>query len=533
MRISPCFAGLASMLLLVHLIGCTEADHQTQTGDQVQIQLPPLPSLDDMDPPVRQQFRERYGRLVKTVAEKSALPEDVAWTLGQMGRLYQAYHYLEQATICLRQAHELDPLSFEWPYLLGHVERKLGRMQSAQSDFEAARDLRPEEAGPWIALGEIALQSGQLSAARLNFERALDLQPGQAFAGLGLARTQIESGQWPDAIERLRQLLVRQPRAYQLHYAMADALKKSGRLGAAKAHLDQIPAAAADRVGLKSADPWMEAIPRLAISATALEKRGRQAMVLGQSKVAVKLFERAVSTAPDRAELQYSLAVAYSKLQLETKADAILDTILKSHPGFAPAYRLKGQLADRRNDSESTGMWFARAIECDPADPASHLLLAGFLLDQSRYDEAVIHFSVATSLSPKNLNNYLGWSLALFQSGQTQAAIEILDLGLKELPQAKPLIWLRARWQLSRGEIPDLLAMGPARSVLAIETRAMILATTGRHAEATRWQGIALKMVTDDAPHHKTMEKRLRLYSRDMTADTVWAAKEPLPWVGP
>jgi tetratricopeptide (TPR) repeat protein len=75
---------------------------------------------------------------------------------------------------------------------LGDCFTALGNYDSAQSCFEKAAPLAPDEAAPYIGLGVIAAQKAQLEDAEIAFKVAarLDNKSSKAYAGLAMVAQQ-------------------------------------------------------------------------------------------------------------------------------------------------------------------------------------------------------------------------------------------------------------------------------------------------------------------------------------------------------
>lgn len=471
-----------------------------------------------MEAPVRLQFEERWKLLERVLKDPEAPDADVAWALGQMGRLFQAYRFVDQAMWCLESAHALDPENFDWAYILGQLHLSLGDGEAARKALEQAKSIRPEEPVVRVALGQIEKDAGRLDAAQAHYEAALRADPSSVVARYGMALVQLDQGLAADALETLRQLLEEQPNAYQLRYAMAQALRQLQRDDEAKSHLEAIDDSPINRVGLQGDDPWLRGINELTISSTAQERRGRQALVARQFQAAARYLELAREIAPDRREIRFNLAMAYSGQGRDDDALDLLDGVIEDFPDYSPSYRLRGRMLDRRGRRADARALLEKAVELDPASEANQRALGDFLLGLGEWKAAAACFEAALAVQNRSLQASLGLAQSHLVAGHWDAAAEVVRRGLLQRPGARPLVWLGLRLQAAGVASPPLPeALSPPHgpnTVFELESAAMAWAWRGSLKEAVEHQERALEVASrlDLMPHRPEMKRRLQRY---------------------
>ncbi len=82
----------------------------------------------------------------------------------------------------------------------------------------------------------------------------------------------------------------------------------------------------------------------------------------------VALVSDALEDEPECVELLLVRARAHIALRRDLEAQADLRDIIRLDPTQAPAYRLLGELAARRDEHESAGIFFREALRLDPTD---------------------------------------------------------------------------------------------------------------------------------------------------------------------
>jgi len=84
---------------------------------------------------------------------------------------------------------------------LGDCYASVGNFGEAQSCYEKATSLAPDEAGPYIGIGVIALQEGNTADAEVAFKVAKRLDPQSSKAYCGLAMIRQNKQQWSESFE--------------------------------------------------------------------------------------------------------------------------------------------------------------------------------------------------------------------------------------------------------------------------------------------------------------------------------------------
>ena len=87
-----------------------------------------------------------------------------------------------------RQALDLDPKSADAYYVLGIIQRQLGKPEEARQSWLHAVEISPSHIDAHIALGKLDLETNNLTGAAKEFGTALKLgdSHGEARYGLGL-----------------------------------------------------------------------------------------------------------------------------------------------------------------------------------------------------------------------------------------------------------------------------------------------------------------------------------------------------------
>lgn len=365
-------AAASSWLLLMGapIVGCAPQPPAAQ------LRLPPLPALEDLEEPVRQQFRQRYEVAEGLLAAESENDAALSNALGNLGMVYQAYQDLASARLCYRQASQLDPKEFRWLYLLGFVERQLGDHVASDAALEAALVLRPGDLPSMVWRAENAFDQGRLEDAGKRFQAALETSPECVRARYGLARVSLESGEPERALADLKLAHAKQPQAAPILYALGLTHRALGDLEQAAVYLEQMPDSHLVRRGIAFDDPLVRQVQALERGAMVHEHRGLKAAAQGRYGVAAAELREAVTLDTGRLEARHNLALALLRLGRRQEARQEIDAILERAPDFVPTHILLAGLWREEGRLDLAEQHLRRAVALDPDSPQAQLALA-------------------------------------------------------------------------------------------------------------------------------------------------------------
>ena len=189
--------------------------------------LPPLTL--DAYPPVSR------GSIERALTDARAHPQD-AGAAGRLGMLLQAWEQWEAAAATYAHARQLER-RFEWFYLGGVVEARLGHQQDAAALFKEAVALSPASVPARLKLADALLESGALDEAERVFA-ALAAEPAaEPHARYGLGRVHIARGNANAAAAEFDRAVRLYPEFGAAWYSRGLALRDLGRLDDARASL--------------------------------------------------------------------------------------------------------------------------------------------------------------------------------------------------------------------------------------------------------------------------------------------------------
>ncbi|HVS03592.1 MAG TPA: tetratricopeptide repeat protein [Thermoanaerobaculia bacterium] len=433
------FAPAAACLLL--LVACGDGGRPAE--------LEPLPAAPTagVEPGVREQLAGERERLAAQLEQRADAAE-LAWSWGRMGRLFHAYGLLPQAAACYRNAARLEAEERRWPYLLGAVYQQQGELEPALEALSRALDLAPGDPPSLLRLGEVALSLDRLEVAGEHFAAAGAAPAYRAAAEWGLARVAMARGDAGEAADRFRATLAAQPEASSVHYALGLALREQGELEAARRQMQRQGSGE-----VRFADPWIDEVDRLAVSAAAHLRRGGRALVNGQVEEAVEAYRQAVAADPEHVEARRNLALALLRRGDAQGALAELGEARRRDPeNLWVLFDLGNALQAAGRPGEAAASW-QRALARAPAFVPARFNLANQLAAAGRWEEASTHLERAVRDDPHHLRARYQLAMAHLQLGRSPEAERRLRELLAEAPAFVPARQGLAAVLAARGEL--------------------------------------------------------------------------------
>jgi tetratricopeptide (TPR) repeat protein len=369
--------------------------------------VPDLPALSLADYPV-----DLAARVQEALARARQEPGSAAAT-GALGMLLHAYDQAGAAAECYRRARALDPHAFEWAYLDGLVEARLGRADAAREALAAAVRLRPRSVAARVKLGEALQATGDLEGSAALFQALLAEDPRVPQAHYGIGRVEAARGQAARAAEHLLEATRLFEGFGAAHYALALAYRDLGREDEARARLALYQKHLMDAPPLD--DPVLEEVRRLKQGAVAMLAEGVRLGKAGELAAAIREHERAVEADPRLAQAHANLVSLYGRAERWDKVDEHYRAAAALAPGLADLHYDYGVALTQQGRAAEAAAAFERTLAINPYHARAHNNLGTLRLADRRFEEAADHFRRA-------LENDPGYRLAGFNLGRARVA---------------------------------------------------------------------------------------------------------------
>ncbi len=453
-------AGAGARLLLV---GALAASAGVAFAAPPRLEPVPEPGPGVVEESVRRQLVEAHRAVTDPEPALRDDPSALARAYGELGRLYAAYELWDAARPAFANALTLAPGSPRWHHYLGHAQERRGDLAAAARHFDEAAKTGPGRWAARLRRAEIDLTLGRTEAAAEAFRELT--QPPDGAAGLeaaahfGLGRALAAAGDPEGAIPELRRALELQPEAAPVHYALAQAYRRTGRMEEARRHLTRMGSRMGARPGAGGVpfpDPYVDSLAEAARGGAYHKFRGDRAVQAGRLAEAAEAYRKAVAAEPESFSYRKSLGLTLHRLGRVEGAVRELEAALALDPGLPPAQvpveraRLRfalGGIAANRGDSGAALRHFREAARLDPGYADAHLQTGNLLGAAGRLEEALAAFgralAAAEPADPAAAPAHLQRATTLMDLGRFAEAVPDLERSLELRPDDS-----RARWLL-------------------------------------------------------------------------------------
>ncbi len=363
--------------------------------------LPAIPI--DSFPPVSRQ------PIAAALDEVRAHPGD-AGTVGRLGMLLQAWEQFDTAAAVYARARALAPV-FEWYYLGGLVETRMGRAPNAAQLLAEAVRLAPGSVPARLSLADALFDAGDAAGATRIYS-TLTEGPGAPHAHYGVGRCLAAGGDNDAALRELDAAVRLFPDFGAAWYSKGMVLRNLGRTEEARAALTRAQQLGAAWPAVE--DPVLAGVRALRDDAATHVQRGLTLQERGDLAGAIAEYEAAVAANPRHAPAHVNLIALYGRQQQWTKAEehyaavlrlgtslteahynfglclatqgrsaeasAAFHKVLELNPQYAAAWNGLGQLAERNGRTDEAEASYRKAVEEAPSDPMIRFNLGRMLI---------------------------------------------------------------------------------------------------------------------------------------------------------
>nr|MBS0020344.1 tetratricopeptide repeat protein [Gammaproteobacteria bacterium] len=499
------------------------------------VEVPP-PDLSQVEERVRDELLAAATEFSKMAAISDVSDRELGSAYGELGGVYHAHHMDDAAEACYRNAEQLAPQEFSWPYLLGYLYQGQGRLEKAAAAYRRARVVNPDYPPLRLRLADAYTSLNQPERARSLLQPALERQETYSAAAYRLGKIALLEGRYQEAVQWLQKALVAAPQADRIHYQLAMAYRGLGDLAEARAHVAQ-----RGDIEPPYPDPVAQTLEQLVAGARTHLYRAMQAVWAKKFGLAAHEFQQVVRLEPDNVPARVGLARALYLIGKEDAARAALEAALAHAPEDAQAHYFLGRLRQETDSDAAAQIHFEAALAADPQHGGAHFFLANTLMRAGDFALAARHYGKAVELLPDDLPARQLEAVALIatpaqhpiarQRLETATALypndAVLRQALARLLAASPNAGLRDGKQ-ALGIAKGLLDR--VNSIEHAETVAMAYAELGRYREAAAFQQAALDAAVqwgglDLLPR---LQENLRRYHANKPCRDPWPADDPV-----
>jgi tetratricopeptide (TPR) repeat protein len=328
----------------------------------------------------------------------SAAPPSPAAAVFSSGRALQARGLFAQAEHAYLYALEQTPDNPQYHYYLGVVLHAQSRFAEAQTQFEKSLALKPDYAGPRIAMGKMLYDvHGRAQEARKLLTEALALAPDaveahytlgvinqregelgaarEIFAAIAAAdsnhlqaRTQLgliylQEGDYQQAQDQLRRVAHRNPHDPAVFHGLGQAALRAGKGEEGQRYLER-------------------------------------ARLLGEQNAQLGPHQDAVRQHPEAPQAHSNLASFYNRFgRLKLAVEHYRESIVLDST-YGPGYQGLGNLYQRRGDDARAARYYLEALRWDSTLAESHNNLGLLFHKKRELAKAAQQYRRAVRLAP-------------------------------------------------------------------------------------------------------------------------------------
>jgi tetratricopeptide (TPR) repeat protein len=309
---------------------------------------------------------------------------------------YQAGNPHEAGQLC-GQVLQADPRHVGGLFLLGLIQRQMGRDDLAIERLTEAVRLKPDFAEAHNSLGNALRSQGRVVEAEASYRQALRLNPQFAEAHNNLGVALMERGKLEEAEVNLEQAAYLKPDYVEAHNNLGVALTRQRKLE---------PATASLRQAIRLKPDYVAAHDNL-----------RAALELAQ---AGSVHQHTADQ--DSAQARLHLGIALVEQGRLEEALAAYRQVLRRRPTYADAHNNLGNVLQAQGKLDEAVASYREALRLQPNYVAAHNNLGVALLDRGTLSEAVASFRQALGLQPDFAEAHANQGNALEQQGKFEEA---------------------------------------------------------------------------------------------------------------
>lgn len=370
-------------------------------SDSELIELLPEPNLSGIEIQVIEKLR--------TLRQEVVTDPGSSYNWGKYGMNLDIHDFKREAIICYKQAADLSPSEFRWPYFTAIAYSEMGDPESF-TWFERSAEIKPDYAPLYVLHGRALYDAGFQEPALNAFQHAIDIDSTFSLAYLGIAKITFYQMDVKSSQKYLTKALKFNPQNGEAYGLLAQVFRHLGETAKAEKALE-----------MKEQLPKVTSVPdsiygdliEEGVSAAWYQERGQSFMRKGLYKEAIQEFQAVLKLRPD-AEDHNNLGLSFQKIG---KYDQAI-------------------------------LHFRASIALNPQKIEANINLATALFEAGQVDEAIAFMKKAQRMDPDFPNISLMLGTIYMHSGQTKLAIDEYRTGLEKDPGdiylAVQLAWILA-----------------------------------------------------------------------------------------
>ena len=383
--------------------------------------LPEIPAFHGRNIALQDKLVEAQEGIVKSVRARIG-GNELGLKIGNLGMLYQANHFFNEAASCYGIAMQLEKENPRWFYLLASIHQERGENAPAVPLLEETIAKNPSYSPGLLKLADTYFKLGDAERAKLNYNRRLELKSNDPYALLGLSRIALRESEWETAETFLHQAIDSDPGFGDAHRLLAKVHNHYGRIEESKQAIDRANQCLRFH---PAPDPWIDDLMDFCYDPDLLLVLGSRALSrLDMNTALTRLYPRALKLDPQNPQVHIAIGKGLFMTGQTKKAKGFYHEAIRLDPECDEAYFQVGvifQNEGRQGDAEEM---FSKALEFQPQNANVHNNLGVARLHLGQYEEAVDSFEKALDIYPEHIEAIYNLGMAFWARGMSAEAAD-------------------------------------------------------------------------------------------------------------
>ncbi len=354
---------------------------------------------------------------------------DAAW--GQLGMVFMAHHWRDEARACFREAARLNPQEMRWLYFPAILVEEHD-LAAAADELARAAAVAPAYAPLANRLGVVLMRLNRLEAAEQQFQRAAELAGGDPHPHIGLGRLAARRGDFAAARGHFEQAVAVGPANRDAHAELARVYFRLGNLDAANRQQQiagQLPVS-----GEGMPDPVLQEVEQREVAARQLANQADQLAARGDLAGAAAAFRQLIRNRPDLSRPRVNLAMLLHMQGDLAGAMAMYRETIELFPDEALAHRGLAAVLEAAGDVDGAIRSYQDCLRLKPDFAQAHFALGLLLENQGEAAQAIRSYRAAVQSDPRFAPAHLALGVALQKTGDLDAAIDAIQNATRLAP---------------------------------------------------------------------------------------------------
>jgi len=357
----------------------------------------------------------------------------------------------DEAIDKFKQAVKIDSKCVKSYVLWGAALVETGKVDEAEKMYEKALEFNSKNAEIYINWGIALARQNMRPLAETKFKKAVNLSPrsSQAFFLWGVVLVELE--RYEEAVEKLDfsiKLNSNNPDAW--HYLAIAYLKIKNLQEAyekAKMAIEMIPSKVEFQLNiaeiLTEMRKYEKAIDYYKIAQKIMPDYhqlylcwGITLQKYGEHFEAIEKLRKSLELLPEQTQTEYYLAISLAETGETDKAEEIFLSVVNKDPRYVDAYMKLGAIASIKHNIPLAIERYKQVAKYNLKKTEANYLIASGYISMGDYQRSLEFYDKSVKDSPEHLDSWIGYAIALNETGNTEEAIRKIRRAYRIAPDS-------------------------------------------------------------------------------------------------